>query len=322
MVWSRSAGQLLLALVLVGAFVPATADARRHAPPRLMRVRCVPAGTPLCRGGVRVSIGRQLQFSGRRLYRGMRVSFRWPRGAIATRMIRSPIGYVARVPAGTAPGTVSVTVRDRAGRRSNAIRRRVAPVPRVGGPAPARGPLPAALAGNRMWIWHLNASDGGEPPAIAARARAAGLATVFVKCSGARRSLGAVQRGARAGAARLRRARVRVSAVYRADPIGEASLGVDAVADGADCLVIDAETEYEGRYAGRATVPAGAAGGRRAGLPARLDLVPVRRLPPATAVLGVPRPRRCAGEPAAGLLEGDRREREPRTQPASSTSPI
>jgi peptidoglycan hydrolase-like protein with peptidoglycan-binding domain len=36
--------------------------------------------------------------------------------------------------------------------------------------------------------------------------------------------------------------------VYGASPAGEANLGARAVAAGADCLVIDAESEYEGRY--------------------------------------------------------------------------
>jgi hypothetical protein len=37
--------------------------------------------------------------------------------------------------------------------------------------------------------------------------------------------------------------------VYGTDPVGEAAAGVAAVTAGADCLVIDAETAYEGRYA-------------------------------------------------------------------------
>jgi Putative peptidoglycan binding domain len=37
--------------------------------------------------------------------------------------------------------------------------------------------------------------------------------------------------------------------LYGADPVGEAAQGARAVAAGADCLVIDAETRYEGRYA-------------------------------------------------------------------------
>ena len=39
----------------------------------------------------------------------------------------------------------------------------------------------------------------------------------------------------------------------RSSPAGEAALGARAVTDGADCLVIDAEAEYEGRYAAAQT---------------------------------------------------------------------
>ena len=41
--------------------------------------------------------------------------------------------------------------------------------------------------------------------------------------------------------------------VYGTNPAGEAELGARAVADGADCLVIDAESEYEGHYAAAQT---------------------------------------------------------------------
>ena len=36
--------------------------------------------------------------------------------------------------------------------------------------------------------------------------------------------------------------------VYGNQPVGEAQVGAAAVRDGADCLVIDAESEYEGKY--------------------------------------------------------------------------
>ena len=36
--------------------------------------------------------------------------------------------------------------------------------------------------------------------------------------------------------------------VYGNHPIAEAEVGAEAVHDGADCLVIDAEGEYEGKY--------------------------------------------------------------------------
>jgi peptidoglycan hydrolase-like protein with peptidoglycan-binding domain len=41
--------------------------------------------------------------------------------------------------------------------------------------------------------------------------------------------------------------------VYGTNPQGEAALGARAAANGADCLVIDAEAEYEGRYSAAQT---------------------------------------------------------------------
>src|SRR5262249_57781408 len=37
--------------------------------------------------------------------------------------------------------------------------------------------------------------------------------------------------------------------VYGSHPVGEAAAAVHAVREGAECFVIDAEAEYEGRYA-------------------------------------------------------------------------
>jgi hypothetical protein len=41
--------------------------------------------------------------------------------------------------------------------------------------------------------------------------------------------------------------------VYGSNPAGEAELGAQAVTDGAECLVIDAESQYEGHYAAAQT---------------------------------------------------------------------
>ena len=229
---------------------PAPASAARHKPPELTRIRCVPATSVTCKTAVKVTIGRQIQISGKRIYKGMRVAFRWSRGALATKLDRTRVGYVARVPAGTRAGTVSVTVSDRAGRRSNLKRIGVSAPPPVGGPAPAPGTLPVAFQGNGMWIWELPKTEGGDIAAIAARAHAAGMSTVFVKSSD-----GPANRWAQfnpALVAALHANGLRACAwqfVYGNDPLAEASLGADAIADGADCLVIDAESQYEGKYA-------------------------------------------------------------------------
>jgi peptidoglycan hydrolase-like protein with peptidoglycan-binding domain len=106
------------------------------------------------------------------------------------------------------------------------------------------------LQGNGMWIWEAGRSEGGDAVAIAARARSAGMSTVFIKSSD-----GGTSRWPQFNpgfVAALKANGLKVCAwqfVYGNDPAGEAALGASAVADGADCLVIDAESQYEGKYA-------------------------------------------------------------------------
>ena len=144
-------------------------------------------------------------------------------------------------------------VRNRRGLRSNARRVRVLAPPRTQAPpaaSPAPGQLPAAFQGNGMWIWQLPNTERGDVQAIIARARAAGMSAVFIKSSD-----GGGNRWTQFNSglvSTLKAAGLKVCAwqfVYGSDPVGEARLGADAVAAGADCLVIDAETRYEGRYA-------------------------------------------------------------------------
>src|SRR3954470_5593887 len=240
---------LAIATLIVCALAPTAAQAQaRTPPPKLTGLRCVPATRAVCHPRPQIMIGKQVQLRGTGLKAGMRVSFRWSKGALATKLRRSPAGWVARVPPGTKAGTISVRVTDRAGRRSRVIRLIVLPVP-AERRAPS-GPLPAPFAGNGMWIWELPKSEGGDVNAIAARARAAGIGTVFVKSSDGPddawpqfnptlvQALHAY--GLHACAWQF---------VYGADPLGEAAQGASAVAAGADCLVVDAESRYQGRYA-------------------------------------------------------------------------
>ncbi|MEA2381031.1 MAG: hypothetical protein QOH72_1002 [Solirubrobacteraceae bacterium] len=233
--------------LLAVALAPAGAQARSRAP-ALTGLRCVPATRAECKQRPQVQIGKQVQLRGRGLKAGMRVSFRWSRGALATKLRRSGAGWVVRVPAGTKAGTISVRVSDRAGRRSRAIRLVVLPVPVIRPPARSAG-VPDAFRGDGMWIWQLPKSSGGDPLAIGLKARNAGIETVFVKSSDgttpwAQFSPALIQA--------LHAQGLRVCAwqfVYGADPAGEAAQGARAVATGADCLVIDAESAYQGRYA-------------------------------------------------------------------------
>jgi hypothetical protein len=116
--------------------------------------------------------------------------------------------------------------------------------------------LPAAPAqavhspeGRGMWIWYLNKSSGGDVAAIARQAHAQGVKTLIVKSGDGSHywrqfSPGLVQA--------LHARGLHVCAwqyVYGANPRDEASTGARAKRNGADCLIIDAEAEYEGRYA-------------------------------------------------------------------------
>src|SRR3954449_2852844 len=239
---------LASASLLAAGLGPVGAEAATRAPV-LTGLRCVPATKASCRQRPQVQIGKQVELRGRGFKAGMRVSFRWSRGALATKLHRSKAGWVVRVPVGVKPGTISVRVTDRAGRRSRVIRLVVLPQPVVR-PIPAgTGSLPAVFRGDGMWIWELNKSSAGNPTAIGLKAHAAGIETVFVKSSDgatpwAQFSPALVQalhaQGLRACAWQF---------VYGADPAAEAAQGARAVASGADCLVIDAESAYQGRYA-------------------------------------------------------------------------
>jgi peptidoglycan hydrolase-like protein with peptidoglycan-binding domain len=129
------------------------------------------------------------------------------------------------------------------------------PPPKVTVPAVAGGtPSGTALDGQGMWIWYVSRSSGGSVPAIIAQAHAAGVSTVFVKSSDG--SSNYWSQFSPQLVAELHAGGIKACAwqyVYGSSPAGEASLGAKAVASGADCLVIDAEAEYEGHYAAAQT---------------------------------------------------------------------
>ncbi len=121
-------------------------------------------------------------------------------------------------------------------------------------PADPPSPPPAPAAGSPfdsrgMWIWELPRSSGGSISAIISKARHYGVGTLFIKSSDGR-NLWSQFTSRRVAA--LRRAGLKVCAwqyVYGTYPDTEAALGAKAKALGAQCLVIDAEGEYEGKYA-------------------------------------------------------------------------
>jgi len=100
-----------------------------------------------------------------------------------------------------------------------------------------------------MWIWYVDRSDGGDLAALAAQARSADVRTLIIKSSDGSSWWSQFSPGL---VSELHRLGLRVCAwqyVYGGAPATEAALGARAARVGADCLVIDAEAEYEGRYA-------------------------------------------------------------------------
>ena len=115
--------------------------------------------------------------------------------------------------------------------------------------ARARGAGSNPLEGTGMWIWQTPLSSAGNPVRIGAVARTYRVRTVFLKSSD---GTSMWRQFTPAFVFALKAQGLKVCAwqyVYGRQPAAEAALGVRAVQLGADCLIIDAEAEYEGRYA-------------------------------------------------------------------------
>ena len=100
-----------------------------------------------------------------------------------------------------------------------------------------------------MWIWYVSRSSGGDLARIARKAHRHGIETVYIKSSDGSSAWSQFTRGL---VSYLHARGLRVCAwqfVYGIHPGAEARRGAEAVRKGADCLVIDAESTYEGRYA-------------------------------------------------------------------------
>jgi hypothetical protein len=223
-------------------------------PLRISQARCIPAED--CTTGPHyVAPGGKLALNGRGLTRGQLVVFsRKKTSARAARTITSKLrksrhGLIVVVPPIAKSGRIRVV--DRYGRRSNSFGpiHVVKPRPTLKTPDPTGTPFD----GTGMWIWYVSKSDGGDLDAIAARAHALGIRTVFIKSGDGATYWsqfsplivgGLKQRGLNVCAWQF---------VYGKVPADEANVGVQAVQTGAQCLVVDAETSYEGRYASAQT---------------------------------------------------------------------
>lgn len=230
--------------------------------PKLTKLRCVPASVAPCKRGVRVSVGEAIALKGRRIARGQRATFRWSKGKTTAKVVRVKGASLAvKVPKRTPIGTVTLSVKDRAGRTSNGKRVKIvaprgstsptAPVTStMTGAATGGNAVPAVFAGTSLWIWKLDQAEGGNVAAIIAKAKQAGVSTLFIKSSDGVTSEGS--QFSRALVDQLRAADLHVCAwqfIYGGDPIGEAAAAAEAIRAGAQCFVINAEQQYDGRYA-------------------------------------------------------------------------
>jgi hypothetical protein len=117
----------------------------------------------------------------------------------------------------------------------------------------AAAPPGTAFDGDGMWIWYVNQSSGGTASSIANRAKAAGIETLFIKAGDGRNAWSQFNRSL---VNKLKSYGLHVCGwqyVYGRYPATEAKIGAYAKKQGAECFVIDAEAEVEGKYAAAST---------------------------------------------------------------------
>jgi peptidoglycan hydrolase-like protein with peptidoglycan-binding domain len=206
----------------------------------------------------KVSLRGELLVKGVSVRTGMVVAFPRSYGARISRnsptahLSSSRLGLIVHVPGNAHSGRIMILLGH--GRHSNSfgpiqvVRYALHPPSPPAAPSTAP-PSGTAFDGQGMWIWYVSQSSGGSLAAIASQAHASGVGTLFVKSSDG--STNYWSQFSPSLVQQLHASGLRVCAwqyVYGTNPAGEASLGARAVAAGADCLVIDAEAEYEGKY--------------------------------------------------------------------------
>jgi hypothetical protein len=231
---------------------------------RITAVSCTPA--PNCSGNPhQVSTHGTLLLRGVGLQAGMVLAFPKSPGERITRsspqahLRKTSIGLLATVPKAAHSGHLMILLSR--GRYTSSYgpiyvyaHALHPPAPIVTVPAVAGGTGASPLEGQGMWIWYVSKSSGGSVTALIEQAHAADVTTLFIKSSDG--SSNYWSQFSPQLVAELHAAGLKVCAwqyVYGTDPEGEAAMGAEAVANGAECLVIDAEAEYEGHYAAAQT---------------------------------------------------------------------
>jgi hypothetical protein len=114
--------------------------------------------------------------------------------------------------------------------------------------APAANARSNPFQGSGMWIWVLSKSNGGNLSSIASQSHRYGVRTLYIKSSD---GSGMWSQFNSRVVSSLHSHGLKVCAwqfVYGNHPTLEAQAGASAVKRGADCLVIDAEGQYERKY--------------------------------------------------------------------------
>jgi len=255
-----------------GATAKRTSQQKAKPSPHVLSVRitsasCVPY--PDCSGNPhQVSLHGDLELTGVGLKAGMAVVFptapnKPPSAHISSasplaHLRKTSSGMLVEVPKAAHSGHIMILLGD--GRYTSSYGPIYVYAHALHPPAPKDPPASAsavagtAFEGQGMWIWYVSDSDGGNLASIVAQAHAADVTTLFIKSSDGPTNFWS--QFTPQLVAELHANGLKVCAwqfVYGTEPTGEAALGAEAVADGADCLVIDAEGEYEGRYAAAQT---------------------------------------------------------------------
>jgi hypothetical protein len=113
---------------------------------------------------------------------------------------------------------------------------------------PAHGAQTSPFGGRGMWIWYVSQSNGGSVASIIASAKRYGVSTLLIKSGD---GTGTWSQFTQQLISTLHANGFKVCGwqyVYGNSPASEAHVGAAAAHAGADCLVIDAEGEYEGKY--------------------------------------------------------------------------
>jgi hypothetical protein len=244
----RARHALLLTAAAAVLAVPAAADARAKGP-HLSWIRCY---GKTCTDKTTVVRGGNIKLGGRRFKPGMRVIFKAGTSSKKRTVKSQFVGrsrLIAHVPGNARSGSVYLTAKH--GVRTNKagpIHVRAKPV-RKNIPVDHGSPSGTAFDGTAMWIWNMPKTEAGNPNAIVARAQQHGIRTVFVKSGDGTNYWSQFSSSL---VATLKAGGLKVCGwqyVYGSNPVGEAAVAAQAVTTGADCFVIDAESEYQGRYA-------------------------------------------------------------------------